>query len=188
MLLILVGLFIWIAAHLLRSCAQNFRQTLQQKFGDGSKGIIGLVILISLALMIFGYRNAEPVLLWSPPALMRYLNNLLMFIALYVYLTTATKPGTAFIFGRLKHPQLTGFKVWAIAHLLVNGDLPSVVLFGGLLIWAVIQIVVANRTSSLVDQNTAPITSPWVHLLLAVGVFVAVALVHNWLGVYPFAA
>ncbi|MEM7259008.1 MAG: NnrU family protein [Pseudomonadota bacterium] len=187
MLLIIIGLIIWVAAHLLRSCAKGFRESLQQKFGNGSKGIIGVVILVSLILMIIGYRSAEFIPVWSPPVWFRYLNNLLMFVALYMYLTTATQPGIAFVFGSLKHPQLAGFKLWAIAHLLVNGNLAAIILFGGLLIWAVIQIIIANRSVSLVDRNTAPIASPWVHLAIVIAVFVAIALVHNWIGVYPFA-
>ncbi len=186
MLLIIIGLVIWIAAHLLRSCAKEFRARLQQKLGNGSKGLMAVIILFSLALMIAGYRGADSVLLWSPPAWLTYVNNLLMVAALYIYFTTATKPGTAFVFGSLKNPQLTGFIIWAVAHLLVNGELASVVLFGGLLIWAVVQIAVSNRSVSLVDQTTAPISSPWVHLGLVAGMFVLIILLHNWLGVRPY--
>ncbi len=187
MLLIVIGLGIWIAAHLLRSCAKDYRALLQQRFGNASKGIMAVIILLSLALMIIGYRGADTVLLWAPPVWLTYVNNVLMLAALYIYFTTATKPGTAFIFGSLKNPQLTGFIVWAVAHLLVNGDLASVVLFGGLLIWAVAQIAVSGKSVSLVDQATAPISSPWVHLGLVAGMFVLIVLLHNWIGVRPFA-
>ncbi len=189
MLLLIVGLLIWIAAHLLRSCAKDLRAAMQQKLGLGSKIVIALIISAGLALMIIGYKSvgAGSTLLWMPPAWMTYINNVLMFGALYIYFTTATKPGTAFVFGAVKNPQLIGFKIWAVAHLLVNGDLRSVVLFGGLLVWAVLQVILANKNESLVNRSLAPISSPIVHLVLVVVIFLLIMLVHNWLGVRPVA-
>ncbi len=110
MLLLITGLIIWTLAHLLRSCVPDFRQALQSKLGVAAKGLIGLVILTSLLMMIFGYRSADFVQLWTPPIWLRSVNNLLMFVALYAYFTTATVPGTAVVLGNLKNPQLTGFK------------------------------------------------------------------------------
>ena len=187
MLLLIIGLTIWTLAHLLRSHAPKFRESLQSRFGNAAKGLIGVVILISLVMMIMGYREADLVQIWSPPYWLKYLNNLLMVIALYMYFTTATTPGTAFVFGNLKNPQLTGFKVWALAHLLVNGDLAAIILFGGLLAWAILQVVSSKRVESLVDRNTAPIKSPWIHLALVIVVFFFVSIAHHWLGKYPFA-
>lgn len=188
MLTLVAGLILWTAAHLLRSCAPDFRASLQNKLGNGAKGLMAVIILISLAMMIIGYRSASFVHIWSPPFWLVYVNNALMIVALYMYMTTATKPGTAFIFGNLNNPQLTGFKVWALAHLLVNGDLASILLFGGLLVWAVLQIITSRRVESLVNRDSAPISSPWIHLALIVAILIGITLVHNWLGVYPFAA
>lgn len=187
MSLIITGLFIWIAAHLLRSLTPDFRQRLQDKLGDASKGLVGIIILLSLVLMIMGYRNAVFTPVWTPPLWMTYVNNVLMFLALYMYFTTATKPGTAFVFNSLKNPQLTGFKVWAFAHLLVNGDAASILLFGGLLAWAVIQVVASKKVTSLVNRDQAKITSPWMHLGLVLIIFTVISLVHTWLGAWPFA-
>jgi uncharacterized membrane protein len=188
MLLLVTGLILWTAAHLFRSCTPDLRESLQTKLGNGAKGVMGVIILISLVLMVIGYRNADFIHIWSPPFWLVYVNNVLMVIALYMYLTTATQPGTAFVFGNMKNPQLTGFKVWAFSHLLVNGDLASILLFGGLLAWAVLQVISSKRVASLVNRNDAPISSPWIHLLLVVAVLIGIALVHNWLGVYPLAA
>lgn len=188
MLLIILGLIIWIAAHAARRLAPNIRQSLEEKLGSGAKGVMALAIVAGLVLMIVGYRNAAEVPLWVPPLWLTHVNNLLMIVALWILLTTVTKPGTAFIMGSMKNPQLTGFKIWAFAHLLVNGDLASVVLFGGLLLWAVLQVIIAKRTpqAELVNPDAAPISSPWVHLALVVVVFLAVTFAHNWLGVWPF--
>jgi len=186
MLLLIIGLVIWIAAHLLRSLAPQLRKNLQDRLGSASKGLMTIIILLSLGLIVAGYKSAGFVPVWTPPLWMTHINNALMIIATYMYFTTATKPGTAFLFGSLKNPQLTGFKVWAFGHLLVNGDLASMVLFGGLLAWAVVQVIAAKRAPSLVDRDTAKITSPWVHLALVVAAFAAFTFIHTWAGVWPF--
>ena len=184
--MLILGLALWTAAHLLRSVQPERRAALEARFGAGSKGIMALLILAGLGLMILGYRAAPFVPVWTPPEFLTHLNNLLMILAFYMYMTTATKPGTAFVFGNLKNPQLTGFKVWAAAHLLVNGDLAAIVLFGGLLGWAVAEVIAAKRVPGLVNRDTAPISSPWIHLGVVVVAFAAVAGIHVWLGVWPF--
>lgn len=186
MFLIIAGLILWTTTHLLRSLAPDLRQQLQNRFGNASKGLIAVMVLLSLVLMIMGYRSAVFTAVWAPPLWMTPINNALMFLALYMYLTTATKPGTAFVFGSLKNPQLTGFKVWAFAHLLVNGDIASILLFGGLLAWAVVQVITSRKVPSLVDRDSAKITSPWIHLGLVIVVFTAISFVHIWLGKWPF--
>lgn len=185
-ILLILGLVLWTGAHLLRAVQPDRRAALQDRFGDASKGIMALVILVSLGLMILGYRATPHVTIWTPPAFLTHVNNLLMILAFYMYLTTATKTGTAFVFGSLKNPQLTGFKVWAVAHLLVNGDLAAILLFGGLLAWAVLEVIFSKRVPGLVDRNTAPISNPFVHLGLVVVVVAVVIGIHTWLGVRPF--
>jgi len=186
MIYLLFGLFAFVAFHLIRSKRPEWRAAAQAEVGDLSKGIIGVGILCSILLMIIGYRTAAFIPIWSPPGFFTHINNLLMVFAFYVYFITATQPGTAFIMGDTKNPQLTGFKIWAAAHLLVNGDLASIILFGGLLAWAVVQVISAKNTPSLVDRSSAPISSPWVHLGLVVGVFIVVAVLHIWFGRWPF--
>lgn len=186
MILLILGLLLWTACHLARSAAPDFRQSLTDGFGETSKGIMAVGILLSVALMIFGYRSAAFIPVWNPPAFFTHINNLLMLFALYVYFQTATKPGTAWIMSHTKNPQLTGFKIWAVAHLLVNGDLAAIILFGGLLGWAVVQVIFSKRVPSMVDRETAKIDSPFVHLGLVLAVFVGIAIVHTLLGRWPF--
>ncbi|MEL6167311.1 MAG: NnrU family protein [Pseudomonadota bacterium] len=183
---LILGLALWAGLHLCKPLAPAFRSALQDRLGDGSKGLIALGLVLSVVLMWWGYRSAALVVIWTSPSWMTHLNNLLMLLAFYMFLTTATKPGTAFMFGNLKNPQLTGFKVWAVAHLLVNGDLAALILFGGLLAWAVAEVIVAKRRPSAVDRTTAPIGSPWVHLALVLVAFAGVAALHSWLGRWPF--
>jgi len=135
--------------------------------------------------MIFGYRWAEFIPVWSPPTFFTHINNLLMLVAFYVYLS-AMAASNLWI-ARLKHPQLTGFKIWTVAHLLVNGDLASVLLFGGLLAWAVVSVIVINRQDGpTVRSERAPIKSEWLMIVVGLVGFGAIAAVHVWLGVNPF--
>ncbi len=185
-ILLIIGLLLWSGAHLFRSVNPPGRASLETRFGQGSKGIMALLILGALILMVLGYRAVPFVPVWTPPVFLTHVNNLLMILAFYMFLTTATKPGTAFVFGNLKNPQLTGFKVWAAAHLLVNGDLASILLFGGLLAWAVAEVIFSKRVPGLVSRDGAAISSPWVHLAIVVVAFGVVSAIHIWLGVWPF--
>lgn len=184
--LLIAGLALWTGAHLLRSVAPDLRDRLQDRLGNGSKGVMALLILASVLLMVLGYRAAPVVIVWSPPAFLTHVNNLLMLFAFYVYLQTMTKPGTAFVMGNTRNPQLTGFKIWAVAHLLVNGDLASILLFLGLLGWAVAEVIASKKLPSLVNRDKAKITSPVVHLGLTLVVVAVVMGLHHLLGVTPW--
>ena len=111
--------------------------------GKGGMALGILVALIGLVLMWKGYGSADYVEIWSPPAFLKHLNNLLALIAVYML--------TSWAFGgklglKLKNPMTAAIKVWALAHLLVRGDLASIVLFGGLMVWAVITTIVMKRS------------------------------------------
>lgn len=186
MTLLILGLILWSVLHYFRAIAPGARQSLTDKMGAASKGLVALGILASLVLMVIGYRSADFIPIWNPPGFFGHINNFLMLFAFYVYLQTATKPGTAYAMGNIKNPQLTGFKIWAFAHLLANGDLASIVLFGGLLAWAVGQVILSKRTVSLVDRDKASIDQPAVHLVLVAIAYMIVAGIHMALGVNPF--
>jgi uncharacterized membrane protein len=111
------------------------------------------------------------------------INNLLMVLAVYLYAASGTKAALA---RKIRHPQLTAVKTWAVAHLLVNGDLPSVILFGGLLAWAVVSVILINRAQR---EWTPPVAKPgaeWKAIVGTVVVTVVIMLIHNWLGYQPW--
>ncbi|WP_348541475.1 NnrU family protein [Sulfitobacter albidus] len=141
MTLLILGLILWIAAHYFKRLAPDARARL----GDPGKGIIAVLIVASVVLMVLGYRAADFIPVWTPPPWFTGLNNLLMIAALWIYGSSAAKGAKAWPAYKTRHPQLLGFKLWAIAHLLVNGDLAAIVLFGGLLAWAVAQVILINR-------------------------------------------
>ena len=139
MVWLIMGVVLWAYSHLMKRVTPGFRAGL----GDGpGKGVASVLSLLALAAMIYGYRAAQVIDLWDPPDFMRHINNLLMLIAV-ILVNLGYSRGV--MRTRMRHPMLTSVKVWALAHLLVNGDLASVVLFGGLMAWAVVDVIMINR-------------------------------------------
>ena len=135
---LIAGLALWFGAHLFKRIAPERRARL----GDPGKGLVALLLVLSIVLMVLGYRGADYVYLWPRFEWATHLNNLLNLVA--VFLFVASNAG-GWVGARMRHPQLTAVKVWAVAHLLVNGELAALVLFGGLLAWAVVEVIVINR-------------------------------------------
>lgn len=181
MTLLILGLILWVGAHYFKRLAPDMRSSM----GNAGKAVVAVAIVASLALMIFGYRGAAFIPVWSPPSFMVHINNLLMLVAFFVYGLSAT---TGRLRGKLRHPQLTAVKIWAVAHLLVNGDLASLILFGGMLAWAVGSVILINKAEP--DwQRPAPGAAKKDILLVVITLvsFSVVAAIHIWAGVWPFA-
>lgn len=179
MAVLIAGLALWVAAHFLKRVAPAARA----RMGNAGKGLVALLVIGSIVLMVLGYRAAPFVPVWEPPTALRHVNNLLMILAFYVYGVGAAK-GLAS--ARIRNPQLTGFSIWAIAHLLVNGDLAAIVLFGGLLAWAIAEIIVLNRSQPWQRPEAVSIRGDFVALIIGLFLMSAAAGVHLWLGVNPF--
>jgi len=176
---LILGLLLWIAAHLFKRVTPDLRARL----GNAGKGAVALGVLAGLVLMVLGYRQAEFVNVWFPPAWTVHLNNLMMLGAVFLYGMSATKGRLR---GAMRHPQLTAVKVWAVAHLLVNGDLASLVLFGGLLGWAVLEVVMINRAEDWVRPAPGEARKDILLVVITLVMFAAIAVIHIWLGVWPF--
>ena len=90
--------------------------------------------------------------------------------------------------GRMRHPMLTAVKTWAVAHLLVNGDLASILMFGSMLGWAVWSVILINKAETWEKPEIVDTGRDWVFLAATVGFFGLMVGVHLWLGVHPFGA
>jgi uncharacterized membrane protein len=178
--LLVAGVALWSAAHLWKRLAPAHRT----RFGENGKGPVALALLAAVVLMVLGYRAAPVIDLWSPPAFLRHVNNLLMLVAVYLFAASGMK---TLVTRSIRHPQLTGFKTWAVAHLLVNGDLASLILFGGLLAWAVVAVILINRAQPVWERPEQSSVGREIGAAAgAVVVFAAVGWVHGWLGYWPF--
>ena len=177
---LLLGLAIWFGAHLWKRVAPASRERL----GMPGKGLVAVALIASIPIMSWGYGNALPVDLWYPPEWLKHVNNLLTLVALWLFV--ASNAGGR-IAGRMRHPQLIAVKTWAIAHLLVNGSLAALILFGGLLAWAVVEVIVINRSAEWVPAEEPGSVWRDVGVLLIAGVlWLAIAYAHTWFGLWPF--
>ncbi len=180
MTVLILGVALWWGAHFFKRLAPERRAAM----GEKGKGLVTLLLVASVVLMVWGYRSAEFVPVWEPPAFLVHVNNLLMLLAFYLYAASGMKTGITRV---IRHPQLTGFKTWAVAHLLVNGDLAAIILFGGLLAWAVVSVIVINRAEpAWVRPAPAPAKKEVMAVVGTIIVVVIVMLIHNWLGVPPW--
>lgn len=179
MTLLTLGVILWAAAHFFKRLAPGVRGPM----GDKGKGLVAVAIVISLLMMIFGYRGAEFIHVWAPPAWTVHLNNLMMLIAVFVYGMSATKGRLR---GKMRHPQLTAVKIWAVAHLLVNGDLASIILFGGMLAWAVVSVILINRSEVWVRPAPGEAKKDILLVVITLVLFGVMTGIHTWLGVSPF--
>jgi uncharacterized membrane protein len=185
LVLLIAGLALWAGAHYFKRLKPEQRAAM----GDKGKAVVAVAIVAGIVLMVIGYRGAEFIPVWSPPAFLTHVNNTLMLFAFWVYGSSAAKGAKAWPANKIRHPQLTAVKIWAVAHLLANGDLASILLFGGLLAWAVGSVVLINKAE---PDWTAPETAGMktkVRLaVITVVLYLVVGLIHNWLGVWPFPA
>jgi uncharacterized membrane protein len=178
MVLLILGVALWWAAHLFKRLAPAQRAAM----GDKGKGAIALALLVSVLLMIFGYRMADGAVVWGRHPATVGINNLLMLAALYF---TSPGPKKGALFHKMRHPMLTGFLLWAVAHLLVNGDVPSFVLFGGLGLWAIVEIMVINRTEpGWTPPAKGSIGKDAMFAAISVLLLFVIGYIHTWLG-YP---
>jgi uncharacterized membrane protein len=152
--ILVVGLVVFLGAHGFVTCRAQ-RAAVIARIGEGPyKGLIALVSLIGLVLIGYGfaaYRTTGWVDVWYPPRWTYYITQLLMWPA-SIFVVAAYIRGD--IWRQLKHPMLVGVKTWAAAHLISNGDLGSIVLFGSFLAWAVYDRITLKRRS---DPGAPPI-------------------------------
>ncbi|MFA5951246.1 MAG: NnrU family protein [Hyphomicrobium sp.] len=147
MLPLILGLVLFFAVHLVPA-SPSLRQGLAARFGENAyKAVFSLVSLAGLVLIVMGYHKLQIMpgkneLIWDPPAWTRHIAFLLMLPAL-ILLVASQVPSR--IRTASKHPMLVAIKLWALAHLLVNGDLGSILLFGSFLAYAVFDRISVKR-------------------------------------------
>ena len=167
---LVLGLVLFLGVHSVRIVADGWRTQMRARMGELPwKGLYSLASILGLALIVWGYGLArqQPVVLWVPPIGMRHAAALLTLIA-FVLLAAAYVPRNA-LKARLHHPMVLGVKVWALAHLLSNGNLADVVLFGGFLLWAVLDFRAARQRDRAQGMVYAPGTAAGTGIAVVVG-------------------
>ena len=147
LLVLMIGLIVFLGPHVFVTM-RNERAELIKRIGEWPyKGLFAVVSIAGLYLIGKGfgmYGDAGPIEIWSPPSWTRHITETLMLPAC-IFVAAAYIPGE--IKRRLKHPMLVGVKTWAVAHLVANGDLGGIILFGSILAWAVFDRITLKRRS-----------------------------------------
>ena len=152
MTLLILGIIVFLGMHLLPT-VPGVREKLAARLGEnGYKALFSLASVAGFVLLVWGFATAPAVSVWTPPPWTRWVAIVLMWPA-FVFLVAAYVPGE--IKAKLKHPFLIAIKTWALAHLIANGDLASIILFGSFLAYAVYDRITLKRR-----QPTALIEAP----------------------------
>ena len=167
--LLIAGLVLFLGIHSVAIAAPSLRASAIGKLGaNGWKGIYSLIAIVGFVLICIGYSEARitnPVWLWQPPKATRHIALLLM-LPVFPLLLAAYLPGR--IRTATMHPMLVATKLWALAHLLANGGLHDVLLFGGFLAWAVADRISVKRRAVVTPPPSAP-ASRWNDLVVVLG-------------------
>jgi uncharacterized membrane protein len=185
MTLLIVGLVLFLGVHSIVIVAPTLRARTIQRLGEGAwKGLYALVSLLGFVLICYGFGQARqaPVILYSPPTWLRHVALILM-LPVFPLVLAAYLPGR--IKTAAKHPMLAGVKFWALAHLLANGSLADVLLFGGFLVWAVADRLSLKRRSTPQVARTAP-PGPWNDVIAVVLGLAIYVLLIGWAHVRLF--
>jgi uncharacterized membrane protein len=188
MTVLVAGLIVFLGIHSISIVAPNFRDQVALSMGALPwRGIYSLISLIGFVLIVWGYGLArrEPLLLYNPPFWTHYVTAVLM-LPVFPMLFAPYFPGR--IKAALKHPMLVAVKLWAVAHLISNGMLADVLLFGGFLIWAVAdRISYRHRTQR--PLQTAPPAARNDAIVVIAGLAIYALFVlwlhQKWIGVAP---
>ncbi len=185
MVILVLGVSLWMDAHWIKRLLPLLRAGMDARLGKAAaRGVIAGMAVLSVVLMVIGYKGSDMVVVYTPFKGAGHLNNLLMLLAV-ISLGMGKSKGHMRTWFR--HPMLTGVTVWAVAHLLVNGDMASIILFGGLGIWAFASRILINRNEGVWKRPKAgPVSGDIRLLVIAAVLFAVIAGIHIWLGYNPF--
>lgn len=189
---LILGLTLFLGMHSVRIVAEGWRTAMRARLGEAAwKGLYSLVSIAGFGLIVWGFGQTRlaPDVLWVPPVAMRHIAALLVLIA-FVFLAAAYVPRNG-IKAKVHHPMILSVKIWALAHLLANGKLADVLLFGAFLLWAVLDFRSARQRDRAAGTTYPPGTAMGTLLAVAVGVAAWAGFAfwgHQWLiGVAPLA-
>lgn len=188
---LILGLLTFLGAHSVRIIADGWRARRIGQLGEMRwKGLHSLASVAGLALIVWGYglTREVPLDLWIPPLWTRHVTTLLTLPA-FILLAAAYVPGNSFK-AAIGHPMVAGAKLWALAHLISNGRLGDVLLFGAFLVWAAFDFRAARRRDRAAGVQRAPGTPARNAVTIVIGTIAwagFAAFLHAWLiGVKPY--
>ena len=180
MSLMVFGLVLWSGVHLFPSTAVGTRKNLVDKLGLGPyKGIYASIIVLSIVLIVFGWRSSDFGFIYMPPLWGKYATYILVLITFILFVAAKRKTNIKRI---LRHPQLTGLVLWSIGHLLANGDNRSLILFTWLGLWAVIEmIMITHREGEWTKPEIVPAKNDVITVLGGCILYAVLLIAHPYL-------
>ncbi|WP_376874751.1 NnrU family protein [Albirhodobacter sp. R86504] len=179
MTLLILGILLWVLPHSFKRVAPAARMNM----GKQGRSMVAGLVIFGVVLMVIGYRMAPVTPIYTPVPGIGHLNNLMMLVSVYLFGVGGTK---GILYPKMRHPMLWGMVIWAVAHLLVNGDLASILLFGSLGLWALNEMRLINQTAWVRPTNGRGIKGDAMNVVGTLVLFGLFASVHIWLGHNPF--
>jgi len=181
---LVAGVLVWSIVHLFPALAAGSRQALIARLGNGPyRGLFALSIVVSLVCIVLGWRSTMPVDVYAPSPALRPVTLVLVYFALVLFVSARLPTDIKRV---IRHPQLTGVLTWAIAHLLSNGDSRSLVLFGGLGLWAIVEIIViSGREGAWRKPEPVGAMRSALPVLIGAIAWVVLAFAHPWIAGVP---
>ena len=178
------GLFLFFSIHGFAALFRGARGAVIARLGEGPyKGVYTLIAAAGLTLIVFGWPRADTSLLYAPPYVLRHATNLLMLFAMILLVAAYAPAGR--IAAAVKHPMLAGVKTWALAHLLANGEVRSVLLFGAFLVFAVVDRIAVKRRGAPV-RAAGPLKNDVIVVIIGVALYAAVVFyLHRFIAGVP---
>jgi uncharacterized membrane protein len=186
MMLLILGLVIWSLVHLYPSWAPNSRKALSVKLGEMPyQGLFAITILLSIGLIILGWRSMVPSHIYQPVPALRHVAMLIVVIG-FILMVAANFSNTR-IKNYIRHPQLSGVLLWAFAHLLANGDSRSLILFTTIAIWTMVSMISINRRDGAWQkpQTVMPLYKEFIIVIIGLIIAAIVVRFHVYLAGIP---
>jgi uncharacterized membrane protein len=166
MTMLIGGLVLFAAVHLFPAAMPQARKRMVEKLGfNAYRGLFSLVMVASLVVIVFGWKAASPTAIYTPPLQAGPITAGLVFLAFVLFAASQSRTN---IRRYVRHPQMAATVLWSVAHLLANGDSRSVALFGGLGLWAVIEVLLCNRRDGAWEKP-APVARSLDVITVAIG-------------------
>ena len=184
MTILIAGILLWSVVHLFTALGVQQRGRLLDRMGSGPyRGTYSLLLILSIVLMVLGWRSTTPSVVYTPDPALRPVTLALMYVALTLFFSHRAPTDIRRV---LRHPQLTGLLTWAVAHLISNGDSRSVVLFGGLGLWAIVEMIVINRRDGAwIRPEPAGMPKSLIPLAIGAVAWVLIGFLHPWIAGVP---
>lgn len=175
---LMLGVLMWAVVHLFPSVMPAKRNELRAQCGKKYEGVFALKLLIALALIVIGWHLAVPTPIYTPPVWGQHVTMLLVLIAVILFAAAHTKSR---IRQYVRHPMLEGVAIWAVGHLFANGDSRSLVLFGGMLIWSLVnQFTINQRDGTWVKPEAGSMSREAMLLIASIVIYGVLMFLHPY--------